>query len=72
MKRMRRRVWIACVGLGMLGLCGCEKPLFPRDLPRTQYERYDRLRGQYIPAESINEFGGFEPALRERLSPPPD
>ena len=56
----------------MLGLCGCEKPLFPRDLPRTQYERYDRLRGQYIPAESINEFGGFEPALRERLSPPPD
>jgi len=50
---------------------GCEKPLFPNDMPRTQYERYDRLRGRTVPAEQQNAYGGTEPALRERLSPPP-
>ena len=53
-------------------MMGCEKPLFPDNMPRTQYERYDRLRGRYIPAEQANAYGGAEPALRERLSPPED
>jgi hypothetical protein len=57
--------------LTALLLFGCEKPLFPQNLPRTQYERYDRLRGRYVPAQQLNAFGGSEPALRERLSPPP-
>ncbi|MBI1372697.1 MAG: hypothetical protein GC159_08030 [Phycisphaera sp.] len=47
---------------------GCEKSLFPQELPRTQFERYDTLRGRYVPAEQENRFGGSEPALRERLS----
>ena len=57
--------------LSALAAVGCEKPLFPQNLPRTQYERYDRLRGRYVPAEQFNAYGGTEPALRERLSPPP-
>ncbi len=59
---------VFCVAV--IGLCGCEKPLFPEGLPRTQYERYDRLRGHYTPAEQTNPYGGSEPALRERLAPP--
>lgn len=47
---------------------GCEKPLFPENMPRTQYERYDRLRSRYVPTEQVNAYGGSEPALRERLS----
>jgi hypothetical protein len=49
-------------------MTGCEKPLFPAELPRTQYERYDRLRSRYVPTEQVNRYGGSEPALRERLS----
>lgn len=68
-----RRVVLKVLLLGLVvGIAGCEKPLFPRDLPRTQFERYDRLRGHYVPAEQINVYGGFEPALRERLTPPRD
>jgi hypothetical protein len=52
-------------------MTGCEKPLFPENLPRNQYERYDRLRGRYVPAQQQNAYGGAEPALRQRLTPPP-
>lgn len=69
---MRRWMSGLVIGLFLLGLGGCEKPLFPEDLPRTQYERYDRLRGRYVPAQQTNRFGGTEPALRERLTPPRD
>ena len=57
--------------LGSLALClaGCEKPLFPKDAPRTPYERYQALRGQQRSATEQNAFGGEEPALRERLRP---
>ncbi len=52
-----------------LGVTGCEKPLFPKDLPRSPYERYMLLHGQQRPMEEKNAFGGDEPALRERLRP---
>jgi hypothetical protein len=68
--RLRRWMWVGLIGLSVFGF-GCEKPLFPQNLPRTQFERYDRLRGRYTPAEQYNVFGGTEPALRDRLSPPP-
>ncbi len=70
---MRRVKWIKAIAVvGFLGLAttGCEKPLFPENMPRTQYERYDRMRGRYVPGQQINTFGGSEPALRERLTPP--
>ena len=67
---MRRLCLAGMVTLGVLAVGGCEKPLFPENMPRTQYERYDRLRGKYIPGQQMNAYGGGQPALRERLSPP--
>ena len=48
---------------------GCQKPLFPENLPRTQYERYQTLRGRHRPLHEQNVYGGNQPALRERLAP---
>ncbi len=50
-------------------MAGCEKPLFPEPTERTQYDRFDRLRGRLAPAEQANDYGGTDPALRDRLSP---
>lgn len=66
-----------CKPLGFIALMaiatavtGCEKPLFPSNMPRTQYERYDEMRGNYTPAETVDPATGMRrPALRERLSP---
>jgi len=58
------------VFLGVLfSLIGCEKPLFPPNLPRTPYERYQSLHGEYRSATEQNSFGGQQPALRDRLRP---
>ena len=51
------------------GVFGCEKPLFPPNMPRTQFERYQILHGEYRQPTETNAFGGQEPALRERLRP---
>jgi len=53
----------------LLPLAGCEKPLFPKDEPRSPYERYQVLHNQQRPATEENAYGGEEPALRERLKP---
>jgi hypothetical protein len=64
-----------CIGwmtLAMLAaaLCtGCNKPLFPENSARTQFETYDRLRQQSTPLEEEDEFGQKRPALRARLAP---
>ena len=50
-------------------LAGCEKPLFPENLPRTPYDRYMALRGQQRPATEEDAGGGDKPALRQRLKP---
>jgi hypothetical protein len=61
---------MACVFLSALGLCGCVKPLFPKNAPRTQFETYDRMRNSYTPLEEPDVFGNPQPALRARLSQP--
>ena len=48
----------------------CNKPLFPENSARTQFETYDRLRQQSAPLEEEDEFGQPRPALRARLTPP--
>lgn len=64
------KTWIMVVLIAAAaGFGGCEKALFPENLPRTQYERYDRLRGRYVPKDQQNAYGGAEPALRPRLTP---
>ena len=52
-----------------VALLGCEKPLFPKDTPRSPYERYERLHGQARPTTEYDAYGGEQPALRERLRP---
>ncbi|UCD75900.1 MAG: hypothetical protein JSV91_03070 [Phycisphaerales bacterium] len=67
---MRRRVAISTLMLAIaLLLGGCQKPLFPRNAPRTQFETYDLMRRRYQPLEEPDVFGNPQPALRARLSP---
>lgn len=52
-------------------LCGtgCQKALFSAKYDRTQFDQYDRLRGQYVSSTEIDAYGSKVPALRARLSP---
>lgn len=49
------------------GSAGCQRALFPPDLPRTQFETYDKMRQRYVPLEEPDVFGTPQPALRARL-----
>jgi hypothetical protein len=57
------------MAFGALSAAGCNKPLFPENSARTQFETYDRLRQQSAPLEEEDEFGQKRPALRARLAP---
>jgi hypothetical protein len=63
-----RLVTLVVLG-GVLALGGCAKQLFPEDVPRSPYERYQMLRGQDRPKTYVDVFGVERPALRERLKP---
>lgn len=66
--RLKTLLAVLAVGVA-LGLAGCQDPLFPADQPRSQYERYETLRGRETPQKQINAVGREEPAMRERLTP---
>ncbi|MAE59989.1 MAG: hypothetical protein CMJ49_01385 [Planctomycetaceae bacterium] len=68
--QVKRCLSIGLVCLAAVSFAGCERALFPENLPRTQFERYDRLRGRYVPTERYDRYGDTSPALRERLTPP--
>ncbi|MFM1804897.1 MAG: hypothetical protein RL136_1776 [Planctomycetota bacterium] len=55
--------WVVVAG-------GCQKVLFPTNLPRSQFETHDRMRQRYVPLEEPDVFGNPQPALRARLSQP--
>ncbi|MCC6580323.1 MAG: hypothetical protein IT440_07755 [Phycisphaeraceae bacterium] len=61
--------FIVCGAVLLLGTIGCEKALFPKDAPRSPYERYQTLRGQDRPMTETNVWGGEQPSLRNRLKP---
>lgn len=62
------RVAVAIGLLGaVVGAAGCQRSLFPADLPRTQFETYDKMRQRYVPLEEPDVFGTPQPALRARL-----
>lgn len=65
-----RRSGVACavfLGLSGVWLSGChQSPINARD-PRSQYSRYDLVRGQYPPQYLEDEFGRRIPNLRGRL-----
>ena len=46
---------------------GCQRALFPKDDPRTQFETYDLMRQRFVPLEAPDVFGEPKPALRARL-----
>ncbi len=56
------------VAIGLL-LGGCQKPVFPEDQPRSQYERYNSLRGRDTATTQLDAFGRERPNLRERMRP---
>lgn len=51
----------------VVGIAGCQKPLFPPDTPRTPFELHDKMRDRYRPTEEPDVFGKPQPALRARL-----
>ena len=66
---MRRRpslLWMLLLTSVVSG--GCQKALFPPNTPRTQFEKYDRMRNVYTPTQETDVFGNPKPALRARLS----
>lgn len=69
MRRWMMPLWTAVLMLGALAGFGCQDVLFPADAPRTQYDRFDALRGQASPREDVGRYGDPVPALRERLRP---
>lgn len=52
---------------GLAALGGCAKPLLSPNEPRSQYSRYDLVRGQFAPQYVEDEFGRRMPNLRGRL-----
>lgn len=65
----RRARGIACIVVLAIAATACNKPLFPENSARTQFETYDRLRQQSTPLVEEDEFGQQRPALRARLAP---
>ncbi len=54
---------------GLLLHAGCQSSPFPKDAPRTQYDRYAQLRGRQRAMTQTNSYGREERPLRERLAP---
>jgi hypothetical protein len=51
--------------LTLLG--GCQRQLFPKDQPRSQYDRFDAVRDRRPPDRIEDEFGDRKINLRGRL-----
>ena len=69
-RRRRANAWVLAAlfpAMVISGL-GCAKALFPKSSNRTQYDQYDRLRGQYVSEELTDVYGRPQPALRARLT----
>ena len=72
MARVLRLLVLGVCGAALLMSVGCREPLFPDRAPRSQYERYDALRGEAAPRYEQQRGRGpgpRQPALRERLRP---
>jgi hypothetical protein len=71
MRKFPARLAVTCIAVALAsGVCtGCQKVLFPSDMPRNQFETHDRMRQRYVPLEEPDVFGNPQPALRARLTP---
>lgn len=70
MRRTRRLILALSIVASAGAAAGCQRVLFPSDLPRNQFETHDRMRQRYVPLEEPDVFGTPQPALRARLSQP--
>lgn len=66
------RALAALAAIAAMSCVGCQRVLFPANLPRNQFETHDRMRQRYVPLEEPDVFGTPQPALRARLSQPAD
>ncbi len=57
---------MVCVCLAVFE-SGCTKPLLSPNEPRSQYSRYDLVRGRFAPQYIEDEFGRKMPNLTGRL-----
>ncbi|MFG0259925.1 MAG: hypothetical protein ACF8LK_06180 [Phycisphaerales bacterium JB041] len=66
--RTLRRVMVGlCLSACAGALTGCVDPLLSPNEPRSQYSRYDLVRGRFAPQYVEDEFGRRKPNLRGRL-----
>lgn len=69
--RRLRALALAPLALGALvALSGCSDALLSPNEPRSQYSRYDLVRGRFAPQYVEDEFGRRKPNLRGRLVQP--
>ena len=66
-RAVRIMVLVSLTGSAMASLGGCHKVLFPKKVPRSQFENYDNMRHWYVPMEVPAVFGKPPLALRQRL-----
>ncbi len=58
---------LLAAGAMALVLAGCHKQLFPKDEPRSQYDRFDSVRDSRAPDRVEDAFGNQRANLRGRL-----
>lgn len=72
--RALARGWVTALAATLVAASalsmGCQRVLFPENLPRNQFETHDRMRQRYVPLEEPDVFGNPQPALRARLTQP--
>jgi hypothetical protein len=61
-------MWLVVV-VAVVPVGGCQRAVFTDGTTRTQYERYQSLRGEYRPPRQMTALGDQRPALRQRLAP---
>ena len=63
---------VVCFGAALVACAfvigGCEKPIFTRDEPVSQFDRLQKVRNTSEPAYIPDEFGNLRPNLTGRLS----
>jgi hypothetical protein len=66
---MRRARWTAgaLLLMGALLSAGCQEQLFPKDEPRSQFDRFDAVRDTRPPDRLEDAFGDMKVNLRGRL-----
>ena len=65
--RSRSLLLLLVLGAGALISQGCQEQLFPKDEPRSQYDRFDTVRDRHPPDRVDNAFGEKKANLRGRL-----